>query len=184
MEQDLLAQLLEWVRGHYFGKYRGTVTDNADPTHRGRLLVRVPAVLGDLDVWAMPCVPYAGKEVGFFFLPEKDTGVWVEFEAGDASYPVWTGCFWADQELPGEDQASLKTLRTASLTLSIDDEQKLLTLEMVDGGKLTVGEEISAERDKARLALTASTVTSEVGGKKTELSSSSFSVNGGALEVT
>ena len=58
---DLSQLLLTWVRGHFFGKYRGTVTDNADQSNRGRLKVRVPAVLGSVESWAMPCVPYAGK---------------------------------------------------------------------------------------------------------------------------
>ena len=65
MENGVIGQLIDWVRSRYFGKYRGTVTDNADPTSRGRLKVNVPAVLGDLEVWAMPCVPYAGDGVGF-----------------------------------------------------------------------------------------------------------------------
>ena len=54
MNEQLTEQLLEWVRNRYFSKYRGTVTDNQDPTNRGRVKVRVPAVLGDLQTWAMP----------------------------------------------------------------------------------------------------------------------------------
>ena len=54
MDTELLQQLLDWVRSRYFGKYRGTVSDNTDPASRGRIKVRVPAVLGDLEVWAMP----------------------------------------------------------------------------------------------------------------------------------
>ena len=47
---DLTQELLTWVRGHFFGKYRGTVSDNADPTNRGRMKVKVPAVLGTVEV--------------------------------------------------------------------------------------------------------------------------------------
>ncbi len=83
MDHELTEQLLEWVRSHYFGKYRGTVEDNNDTTGRGRLQVSVPSLLGNNKVWAMPCVPYAGDQVGFFCLPEQQTGVWVEFEGGD-----------------------------------------------------------------------------------------------------
>ena len=99
---ERLESMLEWVRSHHFGKYRGQVTDNADPTGRGRVKVRIPSVLGDNDVWAMPCVPYAGAGVGFYCMPEPGTNVWVEFEAGDSSFPVWTGCFWGDGELPDD----------------------------------------------------------------------------------
>jgi uncharacterized protein involved in type VI secretion and phage assembly len=29
-----------------------------------------------------------------FALPMIGSGVWVEFEQGDPSQPIWTGCFW------------------------------------------------------------------------------------------
>jgi uncharacterized protein involved in type VI secretion and phage assembly len=91
MERDLVETMLEWMRSHYFGKYRGVVTDNADPNLRGRIKVRVPAVLGDAQAWALPCVPYAGDKVGFFFLPEPGTAVWVEFEGEIRPIPSGRG---------------------------------------------------------------------------------------------
>ena len=79
----------------FVGKYRGTVTDNADPDTMGRVKVKCAAVLGDHESsWAMPCVPVAGRRSGSFFLPEVGAGVWVEFERGDPDYPIWVGGFW------------------------------------------------------------------------------------------
>src|SRR5688572_20643972 len=111
MDSNLEA-LLDFVRNRYFGKYRGVVTDNADPTNRGRVKVRVPAVLGTLEMWAMPCVPYAGPSVGFYSIPGPDTGVWVEFEAGDPSYPIWAGCFWGDDEIPDPKSPTVHIWKT------------------------------------------------------------------------
>jgi uncharacterized protein involved in type VI secretion and phage assembly len=184
MDHDLLAQLLDWVRSRYFGKYRGTVSDNADAAKRGRLKVKVPAVLGDLEVWAMPCVPYAGDQVGFYCLPEAGTGVWVEFEGGDPSFAIWSGCFWADGEIPGPEQAAKKTWRTGAVTMLLDDDAKEMSVEAQDGGKLTVGDDVKAEREQASHTVSTSGVTAEMSGKKADLSSASFSVNDGALEVT
>lgn len=142
MEYPQTDHYLEFARSHYFGKHRGLVTDNDDPTHRGRLKVTVPAVLGDLEVWAMPCVAYAGDGMGFYNLPEERTGVWIEFEAGDPSYPIWTGCFWEDDQLP-EDQTGteaslpLKILRTkAGLLLAIDDDSQTIALSDDQGNNL------------------------------------------------
>src|SRR5258706_3405000 len=101
MSNEGLQSLLDWVRGHYFGKYRGTVSDNEDPTTRGRLKVKVPAVLSDLEVWAMPCVPYAGEKVGFYSLPPAGAGVWIEFEAGGSSFPLWDRRFFGAGRTPG-----------------------------------------------------------------------------------
>lgn len=105
----------------YFGKYRGLVVDNIDPEHMGRLQVSVASIIG-YGAWAMPCVPYAGEGVGMYLMPDVGTGVWVEFEAGDLSFPVWTGCYWLRGQLPPEAVGpSTKLLRTTSTTLLIDD---------------------------------------------------------------
>ena len=83
------------MAGQYFGKYRGLVLNNIDPEQRGRLMVQVPDVLGlGLSSWAMPCVPMAGIQTGAYIIPIIGSGVWVEFEAGNPDYPIWTGGFW------------------------------------------------------------------------------------------
>ena len=184
MDGDLLEMLVDWVRHRYFGKYRGTVADNSDPVNRGRLKVRVPSVLGDLETWAMPCVPYAGDKVGFYFLPEAGTGVWVEFEAGDPSYPIWSGCFWADDQRPTDATGpGTKVLRTEKSTVVIDDDTPELHASVDDAGDLRIGDEVVITRDDAKHTVSTSGITSEIGGQKTELTQASFSVDGGALEV-
>jgi len=87
----------------FYGKYRAQVISNADPEQLGRITVRVPDVLGELEsTWALPCVPAAGNRAGCFIVPPAGSQVWVEFEQGDPDYPVWTGGFWgATDDLPG-----------------------------------------------------------------------------------
>jgi uncharacterized protein involved in type VI secretion and phage assembly len=184
VDAELTEQLLEWVRTRFFGKYRGVVSDNADPTARGRLKVRVPAVLGTLEAWAMPCVPYAGDKVGFYSLPEPGTGVWVEFEAGDPSYPVWTGCFWADGELPDQTGAAVKLWKTEKLEVRLDDDGDEALVEASSGSKLLVGDDVVSESGGAKHSVGDSGVVDEAGSTKLEVTTSSFRVNGGALEVT
>lgn len=85
----------------YYGKYRGTVIQNVDPEQRGRLQLMVPDVLGAIpSSWAEPCVPLAGPTgppMGVYMVPPIGAGVWVEFEHGDPSYPIWVGCRWGAQ---------------------------------------------------------------------------------------
>lgn len=78
----------------YFGKYRGMVLDNIDPDRMGRIMPEVPSIPGMLLNWAMPCFPYAGPQVGFFAVPPIGAAVWIEFEGGNPTYPIWSGCFW------------------------------------------------------------------------------------------
>src|SRR5215472_18644837 len=85
----------------YVGKYRGSVLNNVDPMQMGRLMLMVPDVLGEIpSSWAMACVPVAGIQMGTWFVPPIGAGVWVEFEQGDADYPIWTGCWWSAGQAP------------------------------------------------------------------------------------
>lgn len=94
--EDLVKTVVEKLEAKYYGKYRGFVADNADPERRGRLRLTVPSLLGDqVTDWALPCLPYGGlAEQGLFTIPEAEAQVWVEFEEGELSRPIWTGVFW------------------------------------------------------------------------------------------
>jgi len=89
------------VKGQYYGKYRGTVINNVDPMMIGRLMVMVPDVTNVIpSTWAMPCLPFAGIQNGFFAVPTIGSGVWIEYEQGDPDYPIWTGCFFGTAAEP------------------------------------------------------------------------------------
>jgi uncharacterized protein involved in type VI secretion and phage assembly len=89
------------ANGTYYGKYRGTVRNNVDPLQTGRLLLEVPDVHGKgLSTWAMPCVPFSGRQMGMWVLPQVGAGVWVEFEKGDPDHPIWSGCWWGSAAEP------------------------------------------------------------------------------------
>jgi uncharacterized protein involved in type VI secretion and phage assembly len=94
----------------YLGKFRGRVVSNDDPLRIGRITAEVPDVLGDEpSTWALPCLPFTGPESGQFVVPPPGAGVWVEFEQGDPSFPVWTGCWYGDAgELPPDARRELR----------------------------------------------------------------------------
>ncbi|MGH8563226.1 MAG: phage baseplate assembly protein V [Gammaproteobacteria bacterium] len=141
-EREVMSDMLEMIEGCFFGKYRGKVEDNRDPIGRGRLKVLVPAVMGEQPVWALPCAPYAGDNMGLYAIPEPGTGVWVEFEAGDPSYPIWVGCFWADGQVPKNERGTqatppLKIIRSQKgLMVTLDDQQQVITLSDKDGNNM------------------------------------------------
>ena len=141
-EYGVMSEMLGVMEGSFFGKYRGLAKDNNDPTGRGRVKVIVPAVFGDQQVWALPCTPYAGNNMGLYAIPEPETGVWVEFEAGDPNYPIWVGCFWADGQAPknerGADAAPpLKIIRSQKgLMVTLNDTDQVITASDKDGNNL------------------------------------------------
>lgn len=139
MEENLIQEVITWIKSHYFGKYRGLVTDVNDPTNRGRIRVRVPSVLDEQEVWAMPCVAYAGDNIGSYLIPKQGSGVWIEFEGGDPSYPIWTGCFWADNERPKDNAGTqatppMKIIRTErGLMVTMNDQPQEITISDENG---------------------------------------------------
>ena len=64
------------TQDRFYGKYRGTVADNRDPSNLGRIKAHVPEVLGDVETgWALPCAPYAGDGEGLFSVGSRRLGL-------------------------------------------------------------------------------------------------------------
>src|SRR5262249_48214451 len=157
----------------FYGKYRGVVSDNRDPLMLGRVRAKVKDVLGANEGgWALPALPYAGNGVGLFLVPPTNASVWIEFEHGDPDYPIWTGCFWAQGELPATPAvAEMKVLKTDAATITLNDLPGVggITIETTDGKKITMN---------------ALMIEITNGTWSIKLTPTSVSVNDGALEVT
>jgi hypothetical protein len=153
----------------YYGKFRGKVLDPVDPLRLGRIKALVPAVSDEDLSWALPATPYAGRGVGFFAVPPAGANVWIEFEGGDPNYPIWSGCFWGEDEAPAEPSAVV--LQTNLGALRIDDEEATLRLSLaVPDGVVSLtmtaaGLELSFNEVGIRIGKEAVTVNGvEVGG--------------------
>ena len=158
----------------FFGKFRGTVTDNRDPEFLGRVRVKAPDVYGENESgWAMPALPFTGKGVGLFLIPPTNASVWVEFEHGDPVYPIWTGGFWAQGELPASPAvAEMKVLKTDTATITLNDLPGVggITIETKTGMKIKIDS-------------TGIEINNGLGGS-VKLTGPQVSVNSGAFEVT
>ncbi len=138
--EQMLLEYAEERRTRFSGKYRGTVSDDRSGGDLGKLRVKVPDVYDDQDSpVAWPCVPFAGPNHGFVAIPEVDDGVWVEFEAGDPSRPIWVGSWFAQGDMPSPSDTNVRTLITSGgLKLVMDDGANELRLEHPDGAKLSL----------------------------------------------
>lgn len=167
MNEQAVVDIIERLRNRFYGKYRGSVTDVEASTMR--IKAKVPAVLGTQESsWCIACVPYAGKDVGFAFLPEVGSGVWIEFEGGDVSYPIWSGCYWRNDEPPSDADDAVKVIVTKEHKMLFDDDAPSITLSDSSENKITLED---------------SGLTLERGGNKIEVSDSEVNVNDGALEI-
>ncbi|MBT8338600.1 MAG: phage tail protein [Desulfatitalea sp.] len=140
MEEELV-KMIKALAERRFGKYRGTVKRNDDPAKLGRLGVVVPSLFGPEETtWALPSLPFGGlKRQGMFFVPEVGARVWVEFEEGDVSRPIWTGVFWSDEaDLPEEAAKSSPTTRILQTPsghkLQFDDQEGERRIRLTHAG--------------------------------------------------
>ncbi len=124
----------------HYGKYRGTVSNVDDPRKQGRLRAKVPEILGDVESgWALPCAPYAGDQTGHYTVPAVGAGVWLEFEAGDVSRPIWVGCWWGNDKLPTDEEGTaavpdVKIVRSEQgMLLAFHDDSQTIALSDSDG---------------------------------------------------
>jgi uncharacterized protein involved in type VI secretion and phage assembly len=140
----------------FYGKYRGVVTDTEDPNELGRIKVKLEDFGGWKDNWCMPCVPYAGDRVGWFVIPEIGAHVWIEFEGGDPSRAIWTGCFWEAGKIPDTATPSRKVWKTPTCRVVLDDlDGKAGQLEI--DATTRDGKTLVILMDKAGIKLTSDT---------------------------
>jgi uncharacterized protein involved in type VI secretion and phage assembly len=169
---DQIARAFMRKHGLLFGKYRGRVSEVGTGKHLGQIKAYVPSVYGENveSVWIEPVVPFAGNKHGFAFMPEKGDGVWIEFEAGNSSKPIWTGCFWGKDQMPKAASDKVRVIATShGHQVVLDDNKDEIRIEHGNGPSIVMSK---------------SSITIKVQSKKIVLDANGMRVNDGALEVT
>jgi uncharacterized protein involved in type VI secretion and phage assembly len=122
----------------------GLVTDNKDPSKLGRVKVKIP-ILSDQDTthWCPIIALGAGKNRGWFFIPEKDDEVLIMFEHGDMSRPVVVGALWNGKDKPpdknpgGNPRRVIKSRQGNKITFD-DENEKMIIEDGVQKGRITI----------------------------------------------
>jgi uncharacterized protein involved in type VI secretion and phage assembly len=81
------------MNARVYGVVVGLVIDAHDPDEQGRVKLRFPwlAEEGNESGWAPVARPMAGKERGYWYVPEIDDEALVAFEHGDVNHPTVLG---------------------------------------------------------------------------------------------
>lgn len=104
----------------FHGTYRGIVLNNKDPEGHRRVQVQIPMLSdGIVSNWAWPRF-VAGQRAA---IPAVGEGVWIDFEAGDPAYPIWTGTYGKNQA--ANKQIAINPLANTVVTTDIDDILKI-----------------------------------------------------------
>lgn len=173
--EDQLVELSEWRNEHYYGIYRGIVESVEEGDNLGIISVKIPDVFGPSHTVSRvrPCSPFAGDKHGFVAIPEPGDGVWIQFEAGKTSLPVWIGFWWASGEIPEPKGKLVRSfITTKGHKFVLDDDADEITL-LHSGG--------------AEMKMTGSDVTITIGTASIEMSSSEIKLAVGptaSLKIT
>jgi phage protein D len=129
----------------------GIVTNNNDPERQGRVKLKFPWLDdGQESHWARVATPGAGKDRGFFALPEVEDEVLVAFEQGDISRPYVVGGLWNGKDSPpaevvqgGKVQTRILKTRIGHVIELQDDGSGgngFITLKTKDGHTITASD--------------------------------------------
>jgi uncharacterized protein involved in type VI secretion and phage assembly len=136
-------QTSEAEAGKVFEPVIGVVTDNKDPSKLGRVKLKMP-ILSDADTtfWVPIIMLGAGKNRGWFFIPEVDDEVLVMFEQGDINRPLVVGALWGGKDKPPDKNPGsnprrvIKSRQGSKITFD-DEEMKIIIEDGTGKGKLT-----------------------------------------------
>lgn len=172
------------------GVTTGVVTSNWDEEHPGMVQVQLfLAEEGEnLTGWMRVARPYAGNGYGVYMLPEVGDEVLIAFNMGDPDQPYVIGSLWnSSVDLIPEETAveantikrirtaggheilfdeeegkeNIKITTTAQLTVKLEDEKKLITIQDADGANL-----ITVDGENGAITLTsAKKIVLDAGGK-------------------
>jgi uncharacterized protein involved in type VI secretion and phage assembly len=162
------------------GLYAARVLDVASDDHVGRIRVVVPSVFDGDDaqsaVWARPCLPW-----GHFFVPEPGDEVWVAFESGDPSSPVWLGWWLPSGATPASADVSppvKRVIRSKTHEVLMDDTSGSEKVVLKD----KAGTRIELRTDGV-LVHAAQALTIEAPGKALTISAQSIVLKAASVDV-
>jgi uncharacterized protein involved in type VI secretion and phage assembly len=181
-----------------YGAVIGIVTNSKDPDKLGRVKLKFPWLSDSEESnWARVAAPMAGKERGFYCLPEVDDEVLVVFEHGDMRFPYVLGGLWNGKDKPpltnedGKNHVRLIKSRSGHcIRLTDEDGKEKIEIEdktgknkiMIDTASNTItistDKDLNLNAEKGKISMKANNITLEA---KTELELKSSS--GAKLEA-
>ncbi|WP_248962844.1 phage baseplate assembly protein V [Sphaerisporangium perillae] len=178
----------------FYGVVVGVVQDNDElrdlppQVPIGRVKVAFPGMSDNFTSGWAPCArPMAGKDMGFYALPEPGDQVLVAFEHGDLAKPYVIGGLWTAKQAPPATNVdgtnSKRVIKSrAGHTITFDDTANIgkLTIEDKSGSSITLDAQDGSITISAQGSLTIKAnreINLEAAGGATKISMTSTQVN-------
>lgn len=150
MDYEIIKQLRDEgmaAFGRYYGFFEAVVIDNQDPEDRERLKVQVPEIHGTQvpEYWALPSLSAKGAASGQFWVPAKQSNVWVWFKHGNPEWPYWAHGWWiqgaAFDNAKGKAGKVFGWQTPGGMKIWMDDESQTVRMQSGSGLVYEVGPE-------------------------------------------
>lgn len=194
----------------FYGVTVALVKSLDDPEEQGRVKLAYPWLpdegAGADSGWAPILRPLAGKDRGFYYMPEVDDEALVAFQFGDWNHPVVLGFLHNGVDLPpfdGIDRNVRRLKSVAGHVLELDDRagQESIRLHTENGHQLELhdptgyvelvtngGQKIRMQDHPAQIELTTasgvSVTISDIGGVSVSAPTGSVTVDSLSAQVT
>lgn len=130
-----LNEFLNKLKVDYNQFYRGVVVDNLDPENKGRVKVRIPQIYGtntksdnfistNAIPWAVCAISPAGNDSGTYLPPNIGDTVFVAFESGLPTSPIYFGGVFTtrkDDTIEDKGISSAKVFNDEIIPVVTDD---------------------------------------------------------------
>lgn len=129
--------------GLFLSIYRAIVTNNEDPENMGRIQAIVPGVIDEpLNYWILPIGNFGGKNYGTHIIPQVGSIVYVQFELGDTTKPLWFHGYHGTGDIPEgySNPNHFWFMTPGGATVEIDDDKKEITLNDHHGNSVELNE--------------------------------------------
>jgi hypothetical protein len=128
----------------YISHYRGSVVDNKDPDHLGRLKINVPQIHGASipNYWCPSIGIPGGSNVAMWLLPKIGDTIWVTFEQGNPAYPIWHYGPMVQMVTPAARKDNNYVFQSSKgQRIELDDDKEMITITNKAGFIVQLGKD-------------------------------------------
>jgi uncharacterized protein involved in type VI secretion and phage assembly len=172
----------------------GTVVENLDMVHEGKVLVRIPSI--DAEVWARLCAPGAGSGAGLLYLPRTDDEVLVAISQDNPEDAFVLGGLWSVSDSPPVDSGAEALYKRVLMTgveegighrVEFDDLEQSITIVTPTKQKVTIDTttiELSNTAGNLKVTLDNESQTVTVKGIQVEIEATAgLTLKGGQVTI-
>lgn len=134
---DLFNNENERDESRMYGFTLAIVTNTEDPDGLGRVKLKLPLRDNPENetTWARVIVPFTGKEMGFYYIPDVGDEVIVAFLGGQMEKPIVVGSVWSKSVKP---PVGNETGKNFSKIIKTKSGHELRLYDEKDKGKITL----------------------------------------------